>query len=106
MKFLSRQEEILLLAILKLKETAYGVTIRELVSESTQKYWSIGAIYDILDRLERKGLVKPIIGEPTAERGGKSKRYYAVTKEGHRALEEVRTLQNEMWSGIPKTATD
>jgi len=104
MKFLSRQEELLLLAIWKLKDNAYGVTIRELISESTKKYWSIGAIYDILDRLERKRLVEPIIGEPTAERGGKSKRFYILTKEGHSALEEAKTIQNVMWSNLPDTA--
>ncbi len=64
MKFLSRQEELLLLSILKLNENAYGVTIREHVSKVTQKYWSIGAIYDVLDRLTKKGLVQTITGAP------------------------------------------
>ena len=73
MKFLSRQEELLLLSIWKLREKAYGVTIRQHVSEVTKKYWSIGAIYDVLDRLERKRLVATVIGEPTKARGGKSK---------------------------------
>ena len=95
MKFLSRQEEILLLAILKLKENAYGVTIRELVSESTQKYWSIGAIYDILDRLERKKLVKPIVGEPTAERGGKSS-WYTSKPTGARDSDHAPAMK-ETW---------
>ncbi|MFC1724779.1 PadR family transcriptional regulator [candidate division KSB1 bacterium] len=101
MKFLSRQEELLLLAIWKLKENAYGVTIREMISKSTKKYWSIGAIYDILDRLERKELVSPIIGEPTSERGGKSKRFYEITEGGYEALEEVRTIQDSMWADLP-----
>ena len=106
MKFLSRQEELLLLAIMKLPDNAYGVTIRELVMESTKKYWSIGAIYDILDRLERKTLVATITGEPTTERGGKSKRFYSLTKEGLKALEEVREIQNTMWSDLPGPALD
>jgi DNA-binding PadR family transcriptional regulator len=102
MKFLSRQEELLLLAILKLQGNAYGVTIRELISKSTKKYWSIGAIYDILDRLEKKKMVHTVIGEPVPERGGKSKRFYLITKEGYTALEEVRGIQDEMWSDLPK----
>lgn len=102
MKFLSRQEEILLLAALKLEDNAYGVTIREHAAESTKKYWSIGAIYDILDRLERKGLITATIGEPSAERGGKSKRFYSLTKKGYEALEEVREIQKTMWSDLPE----
>lgn len=104
MKFLSRQEELLLLAIMKLPDNAYGVTIRELVTKSTGKYWSIGAIYDILDRLERKTLVDTTTGEPTTERGGKSKRFYNLSKEGLKALVEVREIQNIMWSDLPGPA--
>jgi len=104
MKYLSRQEEILLLAIWKLKDNAYGVTIRELVSKRTKKYWSIGAIYDILDRLSMKRYVTTVIGEPTAERGGKSKRFYQITKEGYEALEEVKSIQETMWQDLPKPA--
>jgi len=100
MKFVSRQEEMLLLSILKLRENAYGVPIREHVSRTTGKAWSIGAVYDILDRLTRKGLVKTTFSAPVKARGGKSKRYYAVTRRGHEALEEVRLLQKEAWSGL------
>lgn len=104
MKFLSRQEELLLLSIWKLREKAYGVTIRMHISEVTQKYWSIGAIYDVLDRLERKGLVKTVVGEPTKSRGGKSKRFYHITKYGFEALEEVRNLQKKTWDDLPEPA--
>ena len=80
MKWLSRKEELLLLSIWKLKDNAYGVTIREHVSKTTDKYWSIGAIYDVLDRLTRKGLVNTVVGEPVKERGGKSRRFYKITE--------------------------
>ncbi|MBD3413300.1 MAG: hypothetical protein GF421_02580 [Candidatus Aminicenantes bacterium] len=100
MKFLSRQEELILLSILKLGENAYGVPIRQHVSDVTDKYWSIGAIYDVLDRLTRKGLVSTTIGEPEKKRGGKSKRFYRITKQGIRALEEVRELQKKTWIDI------
>ena len=104
MKFLSRQEELLLLSILKLGENAYGVPIRQHVSEVTGKYWSIGAIYDVLDRLNRKGLVSTITGEPEKMRGGKSKRYYKMKKQGLKALEEVRDLQRKAWIDLPVPA--
>jgi DNA-binding PadR family transcriptional regulator len=101
MKFLSRQEELLLLTILKLRDNAYGVPIREHVAEVTGKYWSIGAIYDILDRLSRKGLVAVSISDPLKIRGGKSKRYYRIAKSGFQALEEIRALQEKVWSLMP-----
>jgi len=104
MKFLSRQEELLLLSIWKLRDNAYGVTIRKHLSQSTNKYWSIGAIYDVLDRLTRKGCVSTIDSEPIKERGGKSKRYYRITKRGFEALEEVRSLHKKTWSKLPKSA--
>ena len=87
MKFLSRQEELLLLAIWKLQDNAYGVTIRKMVMDSTRKYWSIGAIYDILDRLVTKDYILPVEGEPSAQRGGKGKRFYHITDKGFQALE-------------------
>lgn len=102
MKWLSRKEELLLLSIWKLQDNAYGVTIREHVSKTTNKYWSIGAIYDVLDRLTRKGFVTTVISEPVAERGGKSKRFYRITKDGFEALEEVKEIQNTMWSDLPE----
>ena len=100
MKFLSRPEELLLLSILRLGENAYGVPLRRHVCDVTDKYWSIGAIYDVLDRLTRKGLVSTISGEPEKKRGGKSKRFYRITKQGVKALEEVRELQKKTWIDI------
>ena len=102
MKFLSRQEELMLLSIWKLDENAYGVTIRKKVTDVTGKYWSIGAVYDVLDRLTRKGLVSTVVGEPVKVRGGKSKRFYRITKSGFKALEEVRTLQQKAWIDLPE----
>ena len=95
MKFLSRQEELLLLSIWKLKDNAYGVTIRKHVSQVTKKYWSIGAIYDVLDRLSQKGLVATLVGDPIKARGGRSRRFYRISREGFNALEEVKNLQKK-----------
>lgn len=104
MKWLSRKEEMVMLAVWRLRSEAYGISIREQVTEATGKYWSIGAIYDVLDRLRRKGLVSARTGEPQAERGGKSKRFYDVTRRGFEALGEVRELQRELWHGLPDPA--
>lgn len=101
MKFLSRKEELILLTIWKLQKNAYGVTIREAISKSTKKYWSIGAIYDVLDRLVSKGYVSTSISAPLAERGGKSRKYYLLTKKGHKALVEIKTIEEKMWSNLP-----
>jgi PadR family transcriptional regulator PadR len=104
MKFLSRQEELLLLSILKLGDKAYGVPIRQHVTKLTGKYWSIGAVYDVLDRLTRKGLVSTVTGKPSKVRGGKSKRYYRITKSGLKALDEIRKLQKKAWLDISEYA--
>jgi DNA-binding PadR family transcriptional regulator len=104
MKFLSRQEELLLLSILKLGDNAYGVPIRQHVTKVTGKYWSIGAVYDVLDRLTRKGLVSAVTGKPSKIRGGKSKRYYRINKTGIKALEEIKKLQKKAWFDISEYA--
>lgn len=106
MKFLSRQEELLLLSIWKMGRDAYGVTIRQHVTGMSGKYWSIGAVYDVLDRLTRKGLVSTMTSEPVKARGGKSKRYYRITKQGYKALEEVRSLERKIWLGLPEAAAE
>lgn len=106
MKLLSRAEEIVLVAIWKLQGNAYGVTIRERVSETTGSDWSIGAVYPPLHRLEKKGMVKTIKGEPIAERGGRSKVYYEVTPEGRKALAEIKRVTEAVWEDVPSLGLD
>jgi len=96
MKWLSRKEEFVLIAVTCLAEDAYGVSIREYLTKNTGKYWSIGATYDVLDRLVRKDCLTSINAEPTPERGGKSKRYYRVTDKGSRALAELRKMETAL----------
>lgn len=100
MKVLSSQDEILMLAILALGKNAYGVTIRKHVSQVTEKEWSIGAIYDPLYRLERKGFVKSFMTGSTNERGGRSKRMFLVTRNGQKALAEHKRVRDELWNGL------
>ena len=104
MKVLSSQDEILMLAILSLRENAYGVTIRRHVSGVTGKEWSIGAIYDPLYRLEKKGFVRSFLTNPTNERGGRSKRMFQVTRDGQKALMEHKKVRDELWVGISNLA--
>ena len=105
MKLLSRSEEIILLVILKLGEQAYGVQIREQIYKDTGDAWSFASIYTPLDKLTRKEFVYKIKGNPSPERGGKSKFYYKVTDEGIKALKQIQEAQRQIWSGIPDILT-
>ena len=105
-EILSKTEELILLAIWKLKENAYGVPIRDYLIEMTGKKFSIGGIYVPLDRLVRKGYLIAIQGDPTPERGGMSKRYYKLTDEGIKILNESKKIYEEMWSGIANLTLD
>jgi len=101
MKLLSRAEEIILLSILKLKNNAYGVSIRERIHQDTGDIWSFASIYSPLDRLNRKKYVQKIKSSPLPERGGKSRFYYQVTLEGKKALLKIQEAQQKIWLGIP-----
>ena len=90
-------EQVVLLAILRLEHRgAYGVSIQGEIADYTERRPTPGAIYTTLDRLEHKGFVSSSLGEATAERGGRAKRYYRVTPKGRknlrRAQAEIRTL--------------
>ena len=100
MKLLSRSEELLLLAIWRLQDNAYGVTIRQQIKEVTNKTWAFGALFVTLDRLVNKGLLESYLSEPTKERGGRSKRIYKLTPEGIKALTEIKKIEEAMWKDI------
>ena len=102
MRLLSRSEEMVLLSVWKLGGKAYCVPIREHLMNVTKRQWSFGSIYDPLERLERKKLLDSYTTEPTKERGGRSKRIYQLTREGEKALAEMRSIQETLWSGTKK----
>jgi len=106
MILLSRSEEIVLLAIWKLKSNAYGVTIREQVSKDTGHEWSFGAIYKPLKTLALRNYVGKSISEPCAERGGRSKYMYSLTPSGEEALREIRKIYRAVWTEEVKTEFD
>lgn len=100
MYFLTKQEELFLLTIFRLKEPAYLVNVREHLLEHTGKDWAFGSLYITLDKLWKKGFVETYIGKPSASRGGKAIKYYRLTKEGITALAEAKELQDKMWKGF------
>ena len=100
MKILTRAEELVLLAIWRLDEEAYCVPILDQVQEVSGRKWTLGSIYITLHRLEKRHYVESELGTPTAERGGKSKRFYKVTQAGVEALRATRKVEKAMWDGI------
>ena len=102
MKLLSRSEELILLAVWRLQEEAYGVTIRRHLKKVTGKAWSIGAVYVPLEKLEKFGFLNSRQAPPTDERGGRRKRLFRLTSKGMSALIDVRSLHETMWSNLPQ----
>ena len=90
-------EQIVLLATMRLGDRAYGMTIRDEIDKRTGRAVSFGAVYVTLQRLEDKGLVSSWVGEPTAERGGRAKRFFRVTADGRQALRKVRDAVASTW---------
>ena len=98
---LGQFEQLVLTAILMLRDDAYGVTIHSKVEELARpKAIAIGAVYVTLDRLEDKGLVTSWLSEPIAERGGRAKRCYRIEALGERALQDSAITAKRIWDGI------
>lgn len=97
-------QEIVMLSILILDDNAYGLTIQEEIDTRMKRSVSRGALHTALTRLEEKGFITSAYGEPTAERGGRRKRYYEVSKKGMETLKEAKELRQDMWNLIPKLA--
>ena len=104
MKELTKAEETLLLAILWLKDNAYGVAIKRHIQKTTDKALPYGTLYFILEQLTKKGYVKRFIGESKPERGGRSRIYYILTSEGNLALIHAYKMQRKIWNGYPQLA--
>jgi DNA-binding PadR family transcriptional regulator len=98
--YLGEFEHIVVLALLQLDDRAYGVTVRREIELRTEREVSIGAVYATLDRLETKGYVKSRQGEPTPERGGRSKRFFRVTAKGVAAVNRTQRALRSMTEGL------
>lgn len=103
MKLLSRTEEFILLATLFLKDEAYSVQIRKRLKDVTGKTWSYGALFISLEQLVKKGYLTSSLTDPLPERGGRSKRIYAATSAGNKALEEIKQMERKMWEAVLET---
>ena len=97
---LGELEQTLLLAILRLDSNAYGVSIRQEIARCTRRNVTPGALYTTLDRLERKSLVASREGDATPERGGRSKRFYTVTRTGRTLLAEAQRSFQQLLNGL------
>ena len=93
-------EQLVLLAVMRLNGSAYAVPIREEIEARTKRSVARGALYVTLDRLEEKGFLKSWLADPTAERGGRPKRYYEVKPAGAKALEYSWQALRAMWDGF------
>jgi DNA-binding PadR family transcriptional regulator len=93
-------ELMILLAILRVGEQAYGVPIAREIEDTGHRSVVLGAVYTALDRLERNGLVASRMGEPSRERGGRAKRFFSVTPQGLRAVKETQRSLVALWNGV------
>ncbi len=98
--YLGEFEHVVVLALLRLQDRAYGVTVRQEIEFRTSRDVSIGAVYATLDRLETKGYVKSRRGDPTPERGGRSKRFFRVTPKGVAAVSRTQRALQSMTEGL------
>ena len=95
-------ELMVLLAVLRVGEDAYGVPIARELEDKISREVLLGSVYAALERLEAKGLVASSVGDPTPERGGRAKRYFTVTAKGLREVRETQRTLVRLWRGLPE----
>src|SRR5580704_13207544 len=95
-------ELMVLLAVLRVGEDAYGVPIARELEDTIGREVLLGSVYAALERLEAKGLVASSLGDPTPERGGRAKRYFTVTATGLREVRETQRTLVRLWRGLPE----
>lgn len=105
-QFLGEFEQLILLALLRLGEDAYGVSMRAEIERRTGRDVSIGSVYTTLERMERKGYVRSAIGQPTPERGGRRKKYYHLVAKGQAALSHTLSAFRAMTEGLEPELVD
>lgn len=93
-------QQLLLLALLRLGEPAYGVTLRREIERRTGRRVAAGAVYTTMERMERRGYVSSELGGATPVRGGKRKRFYRLEPAGRWALERSRKAMRRMAEGL------
>ena len=103
MKKLTVMEETVMLAVYRLKNNAYSVTIHQKILEMTGKDVIIGTLFNTLKQLHYKGYLEKTAGKPVKK--GKSIVLYRISQEGFKALEQTRAMHNRIWSQIPELLT-
>ena len=100
MKSLTKAEETILLAVWRLNDDAYGVSIKQQIKKATSREYLYSTLYTTLEQLVRKGFLRKRYGEPTAVRGGKRKIYFGLTEGGLEALKGAYLNHKSVWRGI------
>jgi DNA-binding PadR family transcriptional regulator len=96
--YLGEFEELVLLTIANLGKEAYGLALLRDINERAKRNLSIGAMHSTLTRLEEKGYITSYLGEPTHERGGRRKRFFELTANAITALNDMKSLRDELWA--------
>ncbi len=100
--YLGEFELMVLLAVIRLDDDAYGVTISREIEERSGREVSLGSVYAALERMEEKGLVTSRLGDPTAARGGRAKRFFRATSDGIGAARDTQKALVNLWHGLPQ----
>jgi PadR family transcriptional regulator, regulatory protein PadR len=103
---LGQFELMVLLAVLRVGEDAYGMPIAEALHEATGRNVLLGSVYAALDRLVAKKFLTSTVGDPTPERGGRAKRYFTVTAQGLREVQDTRRALMALWHRLPVLQRD
>lgn len=96
-------EQQVLLAVWRLEDDAYGATVRDELARATGRDLAQGAVYVTLVRLEKKGLLRSRMADPTPVRGGKAKRYFEILPAGIQGVRAAREAMDRLWDGLPET---
>ena len=99
-KAISNFELMVMLALIRLGDEAYGVPVSEQIAERSGHDVALGSVYAALERLEDRGLVVSSIGDPTPERGGRAKKYFKVTNKGVEVVRDTQQTLTRMWKGL------
>lgn len=102
LNFLGDFELMVMLALMRLGDDAYGVPISQEIEQQSGREVALGSVYATLERLEGRGLVSSYMGKPTRERGGKAKRYFRITPRGLRKVRETQQALIKLWRNLPE----
>jgi len=99
---ISNFELMVLLALIRLGDEAYGVPISLEIEKHSGHDVALGSVYAALERLQGRGFVSSSVGEPTPERGGRAKKYFRITGKGMKVVQETQRTLMRLWKGLPK----